>query len=519
MAVVSVRNFGISGLISDRGAWDIPLTALDEAFNSAFYNGRLGRSVGTRTLKNIADEDSRPKELVIWKTNTDNRLTGISEKGVISFVGRNETFSIYDPEITDDNERSFQVVQSGENLIVFSSTHDPRVVSGLETTSVSDLSEWPTGLRAEVATYFNGHIFLGNLSGAGYGHRPSTIRWSNLYDQSSEVPSTWDLTDTTATTGDLPLPSEYGPVVAMQSMRGRLYVYTRDAVFEVTPSTLEQVFQARLLFADDGAMNSYSVQNVEGEQLVVGNNDIYMHNGQTKRSIADKRVKNLFYGSVRGEDTVRTVFSPERTEVLVCFSDSESNPLASTQSLRYEYKLDAWTLDSFDTPVLSLTSGQISTVSSNTYDDLTETYDDRIYPYSSDSSENSAPITVTVDTEGNYGELNSAPEDSGDSQKNMNLTHSHLDFDKELPVGTNRILRISRLLPQIQGSGEVTFWLASRNEPEGALINVVRKVFTVGVDHKVDLRITGRYFFLQIQSSDSVILDSIDFVVDRVARN
>lgn len=519
--IARVRNFGSLGLLSDRGSWDIPLQGLEEASNAVFFNGRIGRADGERVEQASIGEDNYPKELHIWRQERQNILTGVSNKGILSFVGSTATSRVIPENDTRiDDTRSFHLLQSGENLIVFPSDRDPSYLTEIGGTA-TDVPEWPEGLRASSVALFNGHMFLGGISGVGIENSLTKIRWSDNYDQTSQFPRTWELDDTTATTGEIPLPSEFGPIVAMLPMKGRLYVYTTRAVFEVLPASLAEVFTVRILFSDDGALNNKSVINIEGEQFVVGSRDIYIHNGQSKRTVADKKVRDLFYGSVRGNDSVFVGFSPERSEVLVCHSDTSTSTDANI-ALRFEYRLNAWTRSVFETPLLGVANGQVNT-KGITYDDNLNTYDESDFSYGQASSAATSPITVGIDNNGNFVVLNAQRIETGTPTADMILQHTHLDFDSLVGnKGVNRVLRLTRIIPQIEARGEnanVRFIVRGRQQPEGSIEEEVTPVeYVVGTDHKVDVRVSGRYFDVTILSSDPVIVDSLDFELEAVSR-
>lgn len=520
---VRVRNFGTLGLLSDRGSWDIPLQGLEEATNAVYYNGRIGRYSGERIEQGTDDEANFPKVVHLWRQADANTLVGIAYNGVTSFVG-NAGNSIIDPgpdpNSSDPNDqvptlsgkdRDLITIQSGDNLVVFLSDRDPVYLSNVAG-DYEDVPNWPTGLRTNSVAQFNGHLFLGGTEGEG-GSSVSKVRWSNNYDQYSEFPSTWALDDTTATTGEIPIPSEYGPIVSMMPMKGRLYVYTTRAVFEVLPAGLREVFTLRILFSDDGAMNRRSVVNIEGEQFVVGSRDIYTHNGQNKKAVADKKVRDFFYGNVGNRESVFTGFSPERSEVLVCYGDQ---PNIATACLRYEYRLGAWTRNIFTRDMLGIENGQVNK-EGLTFDTVTGTYAENTFSYSQAGENPTNPSTVGIDDQGNFVFLN-GNRDVSSVTTEMVLRHSHLDFEEVVGKGANRVLRLSRVFPQIEGpeGSIVGFAFNSRNQPNGELTQQVPIIlpFFVGQDHKIDILMTGRYFELTIFTTDQVIIDSLDFVLE-----
>ena len=521
--MVPVRDFGRAGLIADRGSWNIPLQGLDIAENSAFYDGRIGSSNAETVKKEV--ENDPPAFLGVWRQENQNTLLGISRTGVASVVGSASTSRIIPApaEGTTDahaETREFQILQSGTSLIIFPSTDNPKVLSAIGT-DATDLANWPDGLRADAVAKFNNHIFVGGLDGGEGSTRKSVIRWSNFYDESTEVPSTW-VADTTNTAGEIVLPQEYGPIVAMEPMEGRLWVYTSRAVYYITPGNQVVGFIATLKYTDDGAINRRAVVETEKGHLVVGTEDIYLNDGQTKRSIVDKRIRRSFFSSLKDKDSVFIEYSPERSEVVVAYGDSTATSGQANKAYRYEIRQDAWTHSTFISPILDLARGAVKLdIDSTTFDSDVGTFDESTETYSSQvdnpvESQTWASVAPAGATPGGFSTLNSRVRieqaDTDYAERITLLRHSHLDFDKEIGGGTNKILQVNRILPQVEGHGTVFFRVGGRLVVNGDITWSPRVPYRINEDYKVDVRVSGRYLVLQVEMEQGeFILDGIDF--------
>lgn len=97
---------------------------------------------------------------------------------------------------------------------------------------------------------------------------------------------------------------------------------------------------------------------------------------------------------------------------------------------------------------------------------------------------------------------------------------SKIDLDKVLQRPTEKLLQIKRVVPQIKGTGTVTFMVGSSNSPQGPVAWKTTKVFNVESDYKVDTRVSGRYLAIRVESSDVAgywQLGGFDLDVEEVA--
>ena len=529
MPTIPVRNFGQAGLIADRGSWNIPLQGLDIAENSAFFDGRIG-SANSETVKKEVETDP-PAFLYVWRQEDQNTLVGISRTGVASVVGSASTSRIIPAPSEGETDthadtREFQTLQSGTSLIIFPSTDNPKVLTAIGT-DATDLANWPDGLRADAVAKFNGHIFVGGLEGGDGSTRRSVIRWSNFYDESSEVPSTWVAAPDNSA-GEIVLPQEYGPIVAMASMEGRLWVYTTRSVYYITPGNQDDIFVATVKWTDDGAINRRAIVETEKGHLVVGTEDIYMNDGQTKRSIVDKRIRRSFFSSLKDKDSVFVEYSPERSEIVIAYGDSTATSGQANKAYRYEIRQDAWSHSNFIRPILDLARGAVKLdIDSTTFDSDTGTFDESTETFSSQvdnpvESQTWASVVPEGTTPGGFATLNSRVRiEAGDTDFTERVTvlrHSHLDFDETVGGGTNKILQVNRLLPQVEGRGTVFFRVGGRQVINGDINWSPRVPFVINRDYKVDVRISGRYIVLQVEMEQGeFILDGIDFDIQPIS--
>jgi hypothetical protein len=95
-----------------------------------------------------------------------------------------------------------------------------------------------------------------------------------------------------------------------------------------------------------------------------------------------------------------------------------------------------------------------------------------------------------------------------------------IDLDRVLQRASERVLQITRIVPQISGNGTVTIYVGSSNSPQGPVNWKTQKQFQIESDYKVDTRVTGRYLAIRLESqsaSGQWQLSGFDLDVNEVA--
>lgn len=118
-----------------------------------------------------------------------------------------------------------------------------------------------------------------------------------------------------------------GPIVDGKAMRDMFIIYRERSVWAMSYVGGVNVFAFKELFNDSGALGLDCVADIEGAHLVVGQSDIYIHDGVSKQSIADGIVRKEIFSSIDPDhqDKVFTVVSYDNKEVWVCVPEASTN--------------------------------------------------------------------------------------------------------------------------------------------------------------------------------------------------
>ena len=173
------------------------------------------------------------------------------------------------------------------------------------------------GTRYRIIRSFKYHL-IGLGVSDGSGDFFDSLHWSNAADP-GQVPDTWvPATDNEA--GDNVLADERGAIVDGMTLRDAFYIYKQDSIYEMVYVGGQSVFGFRKVFGTVGALAPNCVARVKGTHVVLGNGDIYRHDGQNVTSIVDGRIRDRFFATLDDANFQNSfvVYLEPREEVWFC---------------------------------------------------------------------------------------------------------------------------------------------------------------------------------------------------------
>ena len=147
---------------------------------------------------------------------------------------------------------------------------------------------------------------------------PDELHWSDASDP-GQIPATWvPAADNEA--GDNILADENGAIIDGMSLRDSFFIYKQDSVYEMTYVGGNSVMRFRKVFGTVGILTQNCVVRVKGTHIVLGNGDIYQHDGQNIKSLADGVIRDTFFATI--DDTYYrnsfAVYLEAKEEVWFC---------------------------------------------------------------------------------------------------------------------------------------------------------------------------------------------------------
>lgn len=211
---------------------------------------------------------------------------------------------------------------------------------------------------------FKYHLFALNVTDCN-GKNGRVLRWSHPAEPGS-LPLTWDITDADYDAGRAELSDTPGEILDAAILRDTLQVYKEDAIYQITytgdrRSVAQQIFNIRLVTDTKGIYAKNCVADVGGRHFVVGDKDIYLYDGSSFATIADERIKNLFFNGVNRiyRENVFVTFYERLGEVWLCYPDATSQ--YCNKVLVWNIQDNTWSEKTFPTGV-TVSSSSYSTV-------------------------------------------------------------------------------------------------------------------------------------------------------------
>lgn len=516
MPYMPLRNIGSGGIVTDQAPYDLELTQFPNGNNVVIEDGKLGKTRGYSVREDLTFQ---PTHVQGWLYSGNNTLIIGSLNKLYRYNGTTVTNVTKTSDATNySNSPRWQGEQIGTALLMNNGSQTPQYMLPTDT-RFSDLPSWPANVITNCIKPFNSFLVMAGYE-EGSNKYPFTVRWSDEYDPTS-VPGSYDITSTTNLSGENTLTGKNGQLVDQLALNGNNIIYAERGVFAMSFIGAPLVFSFREIFEDDGIINRGAVASFFGKHLVVGQNDIYVHDGNTKQSIVDKRVRRRFFSQMADTRSVFCQTVPDRSEVWICFADEDAaDSQSANRALVYNWAQNAFTfLDLPDVRALAIadnmdTSGNWD-VNPGTWASSTD--------YWSNASISTNGNNIKVFGAGYIAsDLYQHNQTNGFGGSNITcfVEATKIDLDTITGSATNTIKQITGIMPQIEGSGTIDISVGISNAPQEGVAWQSKSTYNIETDHKIDVRASGRYLALRFESesaSDSWRITGLDIDVRQVA--
>jgi len=366
-------------------------------------------------------------------------------------------------------------------------------------TKFTDLPNWPTDTRCKIMRPFKNYLVALGLTKDSIDN-PTTVKWSSPADP-GEVPFTWDVTDATNDAGENFLADTSGAIVDGKKLKDSFIIYKEDSVYSMRYIGGTFVFQFQQLFDDIGALSTNCIAEFDGKHFVVGQGDVYVHNGVQKSSIIDGKMKNYLYNSIKNTSLKSVFVVPDynNNEMWVCFQSSDANiaeGFANT-ALIWNWKDDNWSLrDVPQTP--ASTYGIVDPQVSDAWDDDSMGWNTDTTAWGNASYNPSKSTLVFAGTSQNsvfaVGDTNLF--DGQTFKSRVDRTQVYLGDDQKVKF-------VSSVTPHLSGKGTCSVYVGANMLHDSPTEWYGPYTYQIGVDDKIDCRVSGRYVGIRFEFEDT----------------
>lgn len=368
MPNLPVRNMGGAGIVSDIHPYDLPPNALSAGVNIRFENGKIARGPVMRRVYEYEDTFepvycfsippiSNGAESIIAVNATGEKIVSVTGSTIEDLTpDDNDVGNIEDSythtflgNVAYLNRRSFLPLQKRPADLKF-----------------APLTAWDEDWRCGALRSYKDFLIALNVR-KGAVEYPTMVKWSDVAGFGSP-PASWDETSTTNSAGENILNEMREPIIDGLSLRDSFIIYGSSEVWIMDYIAGNFLFRFRKLYESVGVLNQNCVVQVDGLHYVFDRNDIWVHDGATKKSIIHGLNKDYLFESLVSKHIDKCFVShdPRLNEIHFCYPSGDRltgfrNPeTGCNRAAVYNYRRETWTF--YDLP--NVTGACLSSIAS-----------------------------------------------------------------------------------------------------------------------------------------------------------
>jgi hypothetical protein len=315
MSIFPVRNIAQGGVITDVDPYNLPLGAWSWGSNVRFRNGSVTRSPVFRNVNTaLAQPSPRFAAAVFPSSGFDNIFIGYLNGKVSSILNGVETdYSVsgYTPSNSEDQFTSAHCAD------VFYMNREDRAPWRLKTsdTQFVSLENWPSATTCNLLRSSNSAMIAFGLVQSGIAS-PNAVMTSE-FALAGNVPSTWDYTVGTNNATLNNLGEMESQITDANALGEIMVIYGIKETWLMVLDGSANIWSYQKLFSDQGAINANCSVEVDKKHYVFGLDDLWVHDGTTKQSICDERVREFIFSSlnVSQANRCRVVYNNNLKEI------------------------------------------------------------------------------------------------------------------------------------------------------------------------------------------------------------
>ena len=550
MANLPLRDLGAVGVVTDANPYTLPPNAFSKAVNVVFDDNRVQRAPLFKqvfpVLRSLLGYDA--------STGTFDAQTGTYDAAEGNPSSASRFVSSYaDPSFGEtvfvcDNSGDVRAYPGGAlaftsppaGLITNEEPWTHAQVAGLsylarkamrpyvrnvKTDTAYSLiaGDWVTTHSAAVVRSYLDYVLMLNVT-KGTTEYPTMVKWSNPVEYSSVVSSVnWDPSNPNFIAGENIIGEMTSGLRDGCTLGTNFILYSQDQVWLMEYTGSSFVFNFRRLFPNGGIFNTNCVVEIEGKHFVFGEDDLYVHDGVSKQSISDGKVRRAVYSALNRSKRSAAFVMHDSVSNLIYFCYNTLSDEVKWRSTQYcnqaavfNYRSNTWSF--MDLP--NVIGGAESNVDlqKNAYPEVTNSYE--IYNSSYVSFEGVKPkitiaLGITDVTNGLTESRVYAVDLPAVSLTNLPVTMEtvapalleRIGIDLDDP-GTGMPLRsyktITGIIPQASfNTVDATFkWeVGSADLPNNPVVYRTVTYFNPSTEYKIDTKVSGRYLAYKITST------------------
>ncbi len=531
MPIVPIRDLGLAGVLPDKAPYNLPPNGLSDCLNMRLQDKKLVRTKGWSSFLNLTTDFTEvfgtfiypiyaipafgPNDgLIIIASDQFEESTAQSFglggvfanakndefAGVLNQAINVKFFFFTGSSVTDispDTDRIGSVWQwrdINNGVIVNNGTSTPMIWTQ-DKSKFEDIANFPTDTTVDVFVKYK-EFYIGlNTTESGKNFK-NKIMWSGVINPDTNE-ADWSFADTTSLAGFNYISDDVRGIRDAVELNDQLFIYTLKKVTSMQFTGDEFVFRFRDVIEDGGSVANGLVVNLENTQLAISGDDVYVHDGNIKQTIAVGRIRKTLFTRASSLAEIKCFKNPVTNEIIIAFR--EGNASSFNTALVYSYDYDAYTFIELPSITDYSIGIEISDsipswdnidplksweVESNSWSSIGG-ISNELKPYGA------SPLSNTI-----Y-KLDDTWRQDGEEYVSR-FTRTNFDFDEYFQDST-QIKSVQKVWPQFDGDGTVKIRWGGSNFPQGPLSWDAFYTFVMNQDDEVDVRTTWRYLSFECQ--------------------
>lgn len=524
-----IRALGEIGIIKDVPPYDLPPNGFSDGLNVRFRKQHMEKMGGVIPVLTNGKPTGIPyltferpnSQKKVYATGThvyhiegvdyhDITPTGVTFKAddthPWTYTTLSNTFVINNPH---DNPYGMQ--PEDDKLVPLPGWGKPSVVAG------SPVHDWKAGVIRKYKNYLIALAMSEN--GEELQQR---VRWSDAA-KINKFPTNWHEDDDTTDGGFNDLSDCEGRIIDGRPLRDSFIIYTNKDTYLMDYTGGVNVFNFSKLYSDSGVLTTNCVAEFEGKHFVVSQNDIFVHNGSDRQSVASNRVKNFLIEEISriAPASTKVISVPTLKEIWIMYVGNGGNTDqgldkegACNKAAIWNWEFDTWTFyelpDLFD--ISTMTAPEIGTVEWSSFlpADLWDHEVNEQKQWKTLGSDFTRSILYGSSKDGclyalDYGVSINRWKDSTHSIGSTQpvicwAERQSMDFD-EVVEDIRSYKLIKNIVPQISGSGTLGLHIGGEEDPNLSPLYNEFQSFDILNDTKFDTFANYRYVAIKFIDS------------------
>ena len=481
------------GINVDLSPYELPNDLFSDGKNVTFQNFRTQVSDGYKQV--FTDTTVKPIFMQPWTDFLQEYWFYADEDSIFRTQG---TTQLNVTRLSGAYNTTLNAGWTGANFngaLIMSNPNDEPQFFNVNTAKMEDLPAWPADTTCATVRPFKNYLIALNIVKSSVNFE-NMVKWSDSVDAGG-VPQSWDEADPSTDAGENILADSEGRVIDGVALADTFYIYKSDSVWGMNFVGGKFIFNFRKVFNSGGALSQDCVVEFNGKHFVVGINDVYVHDGSSKKSVISNKFKSMLYGQISESSisNIKAVGDHTNKEIWIYFPNTKSLTGQANTAIVYNYEVDEWTQR--EIPELThISVGTINPQEPDDWDDSDLSWDNSSKSWGGENYNPSITSLLIADYNNNKFYQGNETRTFDGASYTGSVERIGIDFGDDLGFKY-----INSVTPHFSGGGTVDIYIGTESKQGEGVTWSAPVSFEVGVDYKANFRASGRYIAIRFEST------------------